>query len=105
VAPSVEGDVLRHGRTMAEAAHQYTNRRHEVNRLMPKIEFDLSGDEYSKLEDYARLERRAPSAQAEVFVLIGIKMWPTKAPEKSSSVARGARHKQVATNGVGGAEG
>jgi hypothetical protein len=49
---------------------------------MPTIEIQLTDDAYAKLETFASSERRLPDAQAEVLVLMGLGLWPQKAPAK-----------------------
>jgi hypothetical protein len=52
---------------------------------MRTIEIQLTDEAFAKLEVYASSERRLPAAQAEVFLLVSLGLWPQKATPKPAT--------------------
>jgi hypothetical protein len=68
---------------------------------MPKIEIELSDDDYAKLEAHATRDLRLPEAQAKVFILESLGAWRVKSPQKAVSKPKAATSKPMVTRPVG----
>jgi hypothetical protein len=68
---------------------------------MPTIEIQLTDEEHAKLESHAARELRVADAQAKVFVLEALGLWPVKAPPKAGSKPKAAPSKPMSTRPVG----
>jgi hypothetical protein len=62
---------------------------------MPTVEFELSDEQFLELEACAERELREVNAQAKVFVLEALKLWPVKAQPKASAKPKTAIPKRA----------
>jgi hypothetical protein len=68
---------------------------------MRTLEIHLTDEDFAKLETYASRELRVADAQAKVFVLEALGLWPVKASQKVAAKPKAATPKPPGTRAVG----
>jgi hypothetical protein len=72
---------------------------------MPTLTITLTDKAVEYLDEEAARALRSREAQATVFILEALKLWPLSRTAKPPSQGKGARAKSVTANGGAGAEG